>query len=113
MGRLHALWTLEGMKSLSADVIARALKDEVPGIRENAIRLVELYENGFPGLSANLLVMVNDKDPKVRFQLLCTLGYNNTPEAGAARQQLLFRDLNDDWVQIAALSANSSQTTAC
>ncbi|WP_138484700.1 PVC-type heme-binding CxxCH protein [Dyadobacter bucti] len=110
MGRLHALWTLEGMKSLTADLVARALKDQVPGIRENAIRLAELHRKDFPGLSANLLAMVNDKDPKVRFQLLCTLGYSSTPEAGAARQQLLFRDLNDDWVQIAALSANSSQT---
>lgn len=104
------MWTLEGMKSLTSEVIRKALMDEVPGIRENAIKLAELQSVHAPVLSADLLKMVDDKDPKVRFQLLCTLGYTNTPEAGAARQKLLFKDLNDDWVQIAALSANSSQT---
>ena len=46
----------------------------------------------------------------MRYQLLCTLGSLNTPEAGEARQELLFKDINDDWVQIAALSASSSQS---
>ncbi|MCE6990152.1 PVC-type heme-binding CxxCH protein [Dyadobacter sp. CY323] len=109
MGRLHALWTLEGMKSLNADLISRSLTDPVPGIRENAIRLAELHRDS-SDLLKNLLVLQNDTDPKVRYQLLCTLGYFNTPEAGTARQKLLFKDLDDDWVQIAALSANSSQT---
>lgn len=110
MGRLHALWTLEGMKALSSDVIKNALGDKEAGVRENAIKLAELHRNDFPELSAHLLKMTDDKDAKVRFQLLCTLGYLNTTEAATARQNLLFRDLNDDWVQIAALSANSSQT---
>src|SRR5690606_16551854 len=103
MGRLHALWTLEGMKSLGTELIAKGLVDPVPGIRENAIRLAELHRDG-SDLLKNLLALQNDADPKVRYQLLCTLGYFNTPEAGTARQKLLFKDLGDDWVQIAALS---------
>ncbi len=110
MGRLHALWTLEGMKALTPEVISKALSDSEAGIRENAIKLAELHLADAPALSTELLKLVDDKDPKVRFQLLCTLGYINTPEAGNARQKLLFKDLNDDWVQIAALSANASQT---
>lgn len=110
MGRLHALWTLEGMKSLTEETIAKALQDPVAGIRENAIKLAELHRTDFPKLIEKLLVLEKDSDPKVRFQLLCTLGYVDTPVAASVRQRLLFRDLQDEWVQIAALSANSSQT---
>lgn len=110
MARLHALWTLEGMKSLKSSLVASALKDAVPGIRENGIRLAELHRGDFPELANNLIALQNDPDPKVRYQLLCTLGYMDTPQVGAIRQKLLFKDLDDDWVQIAALSANASQT---
>ncbi len=48
--------------------------------------------------------------PKCVYQLLCTLGSINTPEAEKARQVLLFHDINDKWVQVAALSAAGSQS---
>ena len=108
MGRLHALWTLEGMNKLSADLIVNALQDPMPGIRENAIKLAELHLEKEPILLKGLLALQNDANAKVRFQLLCTLGFINTPEVNAARQQLLFKDLGDKWVQIAALSAKFS-----
>ncbi len=109
MGRLHALWTLEGMNKLTSDLITHTLKDPLPGIRENAIKLAELHLSVDPGLVSALLTMKDDPDAKVRYQLLCTLGFINTPKAGQVRQQLLFKDINDKWVQIAALSATSSQ----
>ena len=110
MGRLHALWTLEGMNKLTSDLITQALKDPLPGIRENAIKLAELHLAADPGLVSALLAMKDDQDAKVRYQLLCTLGFINTPEAGQVRQQLLFKDINDKWVQIAALSTTSAQS---
>lgn len=118
--RLHALWTLDGLDELKPAVIEQALKDSVPGIRENAIKLVEthlLQNNGavngdMAGLVNSLYALQTDPDPKVRFQLLCTLGYLDTPAAEQARQKLLFRDIDDKWVQIAALTASSSQSGA-
>lgn len=112
VGRLHALWTLEGMHSLSADVIKHALTDPEPGIRENAIRLAELHLNTDAELITALLGLQNDTDPRVRFQLLLTLGYIHSSEADKVRQSLLFKDINDPWMQIAALSASSSQAMA-
>ncbi|GAA4301588.1 c-type cytochrome [Compostibacter hankyongensis] len=112
MGRLHALWTLEGMDTLSSALITRALKDPEAGIRENAIKLAELHLSADPSLAAALLPLKDDPDRKVRFQLLLTLGFLDTPEVNQIRQQLLFRDINDKWVQLAALSASSSQATA-
>ncbi len=108
-GRLHALWTLEGLGKLSPKLIMQALQDTVPGIRENAIRLAELHLNEVPELTEALLALQEDNDPKVRFQLLCTLGFIDTPPAAEARQNLLFENLQDEWMQIAALSATSSR----
>ncbi|WP_305663288.1 PVC-type heme-binding CxxCH protein [Daejeonella sp.] len=110
MGRLHALWTLEGIAELSPALIEGALKDNEPGIRSNAIKLAELHLNDSPQLLKSLLALQNDIDPKVRLQLLLTLGYDNSNESATVRNKLLFRDINDKWVQIAALTASSSQT---
>ena len=109
-GRLHALWTLEGLSSLSAELIQQALQDPVAGVRENAIKLAELHLTTAPQLSKLLLPLQNDPEARVRFQLLCTLGSVNTPEALRVRNKLLFRDINDPWIQVAALSGSSSET---
>ena len=112
MGRLHALWTLEGLGELKQEQIEQALKDSEAGIRENAVQLAELHLNKSPGLSNALLAMRNDPNAKVRFQLLLTLGFIDSPESAEARNQILFADINDPWVQVAALSASSSQTAS-
>ena len=111
LGRLHALWTLEGMNKLTSELIMQALHDPEPGVRENAIQLAELHLAAWPDLVPGLIALKEDNNAKVRYQLLCTLGSVNTPEASEARQELLFKDINDNWVQIAALSASSSQSS--
>ena len=112
LGRLHALWTLEGLQELKPELIEQSLKDAVPGVRENAIKLADIHLADAPALSKALLQLQDDNDAKVRFQLLCTIGSVNTPEALQVRNKLLFRDVNDEWVQVAALSGSSSQTAS-
>jgi putative heme-binding domain-containing protein len=107
MGRLHALWTLEGLGQLTTQQIEKALHDTEPGIRENAIKLAEAHLPDSPQLANDLVGLQSDTDPKVRYQLLYTLGYINTEAAEKARQRLLFQDIDDKWVQIAALSAKA------
>ena len=111
-GRLHALWTLDGLGELHPAQIINALKDPVAGIRENAIKLAEIHLGDSPELVKVLLALHNDSNAKVRFQLLCTLGYIDSHESELARQKMLFSDINDKWVQIAALSAASSKSGA-
>ena len=105
--RLHALWTLEGLGGLTPLDIRLALQDPAPGIRENAIRLAESRLDQDPGLARDLLAMVEDAHPGVRFQLLCTLGWLDSPAARRARTRLLWRDIQDPWVQLATLSASA------
>jgi putative membrane-bound dehydrogenase-like protein len=110
VGRVHALWTLQGLGKLNSEWIRSALLDPEPGVRENAIRLAELHLDAFPELSADLLRLKTDQDPKVRFQLLCTLGFLDSPQAVQARNELLFQDLDKEWMQVAALSAPFEQS---
>ena len=104
LGRLHALWTLEGLKKLRPELLLTALEDKAAGVRENAIKLAEPFLDN-PAVAKQLLAMQNDADARVRFQLLCTLGFLESQEAAQVRENLLFKDVNDPWVQIGALSA--------
>lgn len=105
VGRLHALWTLDGLNSLDEAVIKTALHDAEAGVRENAIKLAELHWEQYPDLKNKILGLQNDSDAKVRFQLLCSLGSLDSPEAPLACQQLLKQDIDDKWVHYAALSS--------
>ena len=105
--RLHALWTLEGLGALRSSDVQVALKDPESGVRENAIRLAESRLDQAPALAQDLLAMTGDAHPAVRFQLLCTLGWLDSPSARRARRQLLLQDMEDPWVQLAALSASA------
>jgi putative membrane-bound dehydrogenase-like protein len=107
LGRVHALWTLDGLGKLDQALVARALEDTVAGVRENAIRLAEPFLATSPHLAKRLTEMAGDPDPKVRFQLLCALGFLDSPAAIAAEDKLLADGVEDRWMQAAALSASS------
>lgn len=110
LARLHALWTLHGTGALQADALRAALSDAHPGVRAQAVRLTELLDEaeGAALFEKDLVAMADDPDPKVRFQLLLTLGDMDTDEAAAARDRLLARDLADPWVHMAALTADAT-----
>ncbi|MDZ4698882.1 MAG: PVC-type heme-binding CxxCH protein [Rhodothermales bacterium] len=105
LGRLHALWTLDGLGKLTPIRIEAALRDAEAGVRENAIILAEQRLEAHPEMLARLESMESDPNARVRFQLLCTLGFFDTPESRRIRQRMLTRDMDDPWMQVAALSA--------
>jgi putative membrane-bound dehydrogenase-like protein len=105
VGQMHALWTLDGLGELSSSSIVDALNHPEAGVRENAIRLAELHLSEMPELADALLAMGDEPNDRVRFQLLATLGDIETERAQTLRQELLFGDLENRWMQIAGLSA--------
>ena len=107
LGRLHALWTLEGIGKLETNLVEKALEAGEAGLRENAILLAERRLADSPALTKKLIAMTDDPDARVRFQLLCTLGDLDLAPAGIARDKLLARDFDDRWVRVAALSSSS------
>jgi putative membrane-bound dehydrogenase-like protein len=109
--RLEALWTLSGLGKLDGALIEGALADKSNAIREYAIRLAEQRLPSSASLAEKMQALVDDADPRVRFQLLCTLGSAESAAARTARQKVLSKDLDDRWVQIAALSASPKEAS--
>ncbi len=76
LARYHAMWTLEGLGTLSRAVIDKLFTDKDPDIRKMAIRVSEtLYKNGDKGLGQDYLKFTNDPDFEVVIQAMMTLGF--------------------------------------
>ena len=103
LGRLHALWTLDGLGALNADLIRAALKDEEPGLREHGLRLAE---RRLPELAAEIRGLARDPDPRVRFQAAFSVGQTGADDAVVgALAAILEKDVADRWTRLAALSS--------
>ena len=100
--KVQALWLLQSKGQLDQKTLLLALQAKEAGLRENAIKLAEV--SAFTELLFGK-DLTKDPSPKVRYQLLCTLGNLQTPEAEAARLAILGQDIEDNWVGLAAISA--------
>ena len=109
---VHALWALEGFHSIDESTLSKAFQNPVAGVRENAIKIAELHLQQTPQLKNDLLSLQSDTSAKVRYQLLCTLGNLNDAASELVRQKLLMKDIEDKWVQVAALTSSSGKEYA-
>jgi putative membrane-bound dehydrogenase-like protein len=100
--RLHALWTLDGLDALTAELVSAALADSHPGIRENALRMAETR---LPELGRAVAAMTADPDARVRFQLALTLGRLGGAEGANGLVDLARRDAASEWSRIAILAS--------
>jgi len=104
LGRIHALWTLEGLGALNAKVIAAAMDSKDPHTLETAIRLAELLPPGeveslLPKLQALSIppVMV------VRRQLAASLGRMPGDHALWLLKEVLLADIDQPFFREAAI----------
>lgn len=70
IGRLHALYTLEGLHALDATLVKKALSDPEPGVREHGLMLAER----FPQYFTEVVNLIDDVSPQVAFQATLSLG---------------------------------------
>jgi len=74
LGRLHGLWTLQGLKKLDESTVRAALQDEHPKIRGAAIRLYEPFARAQSEAAARLRALLKDPNADVQLQLALSLG---------------------------------------
>lgn len=73
LARLDALWTLEGLDSVSPDFLRVMLADQNPQVRAAAVRVSEsVYENGDRSIVPDVRAMAKDSDPNVAVQVMLT-----------------------------------------
>ncbi|MFT4690634.1 MAG: mono/diheme cytochrome c family protein [Limisphaerales bacterium] len=73
LGRLHALWTLEGIGAVDLETVSVATTDSHPKVRAAAIRVGESLGSNST-YQATLRKLGNDPDPGVQLQALLSLG---------------------------------------
>lgn len=104
LGKVHALWTLEGLSALEESLVLKALKDQHPRVREHAVRLAENFIKSQTAQTA-ILATANDNDVRVQFQTALTLGQTKTTTTLNALAELAMRHAEDQWFRLAVLSS--------
>jgi len=109
LGRMHALWALEGQNALKPDHVLRGLDDTDERVRENAVLLAERFLGANAPAAATvtprLLALAADPSIHVRYQLAFTLGELKSAAAVPALAAIVGRDAGDRWVRAAVLSS--------
>jgi mono/diheme cytochrome c family protein/glucose/arabinose dehydrogenase len=106
LGRMHALWTLDGLGDRDPATLGAALGDQDGRVRAAALRIAEALFTvpaGAP-LLAKACALAKDPEPRVRLQAAMGLGLSSDPKARAALQALLLADGGSAYVRDAALS---------
>jgi len=112
LGRLHAIYTLDGMNALTAQHIVRGLADEHPRVRENAAQLAGLRFSNDAAVAEALLARANDDDLWVRYRVAFAVGdlAETYREACVTTLgQVLRRDGDNRWMRLAVLSSLAGQ----
>ena len=105
LGRIHALWTLEGLAALDGQLVLRALKDSDPRVREHALRLSEGFLGESPPVRGAVFALTKDPDAHVQLQLAFTLGQMKDQRALGALAELVTQRGSDQWFRLAILSS--------
>ena len=115
LGKVHALWTLQGLSQLDDGLLISALRDAAAEVREQAVilatrrRAAEENNKSAPYSSVvhkELLSLSADESPRVRFQVALALADHSDAASVEALMAIARRDASDPWMVIAALSSS-------
>lgn len=105
VGRIRALWSLEGLDALRDEDIIQALDDRSAAVRHNAVRLAENRLDSSDRLREAVLRRAGDSAIRVRYQAALTLGGLEDDRAVGALAELAARDGESPWMRTAILTA--------
>jgi putative membrane-bound dehydrogenase-like protein len=106
--RMHALYALDGLNQLNANLLSDALADKDAIVRRHAVRLCEhigFNRQAASTLLPRLLGLVDDPDILVRYQLAFTLGELPSQDRSEMLAMLAQRNARDRWMSAAILSS--------
>ncbi len=111
LARIHALWTLEGLGAVTADLAAPATEDASPRVREAALRIAEPLL-GDARVAGAVLARTGDPSAAVRRQLLFTLGEFQSRDALGGFSRVLLRDGDQPGIVEIAMSGLAARELA-
>ncbi len=105
--RIHALWSLEGLGSLTADPLLASLSITTPRLAAQAAKLAEGRLGSDPRFLDALMKLAASNDVRLRFQVALSLGASTDARAASALAAIARRDLGDNWTRLAVLSSSA------
>lgn len=111
LGRLHALWTLDGMRRLDRDTVAAALASTDARVATAAMRLAEkwLAQPGEPGIFREVAAVASAGRPRVILQKALSCGAANSTEAVAALAEIARQSGDQIFIPSAIVSGLSGR----
>ncbi len=105
--RVQALWTLQGLGVLDRRLVERALQDESPRVREQAVRLLEPWLREDPQREQKLVRQAVDQqdDDRLLFQAALSVGEAGTHVDPEMLADWAWRGKQDPWIRVATLSS--------
>jgi glucose/arabinose dehydrogenase/mono/diheme cytochrome c family protein len=90
LGRIHSLWTLEGLNAMDKTTLFKALSDKDATVRRTAVWISEMYiKKQDETVIKKLSTLANDPDDDVKVQLVLSLSYGKSPLARATVNRTL------------------------
>lgn len=107
LGRLHALYALDGMKALKPGHVLEGLRDADDAVREHSVRLAERFADEPDGeeLRRRLPDLARDPSAFVRFQLAFSMGLLKAPDRIDALATIARTDAGSRYVRAAVLNS--------
>ncbi len=104
LGRIHALYTLDGLASLDVQTVLSRLADDHAQVRRHAVALTERLAKT-TALSSRLLELADDESLEVRYQLAFTIGSIESQHRLEILTRLIRAGAGDRWMQAAVQSS--------
>lgn len=111
IGRVHAMWTLEGLGQTDAEFALSLLKDKDHRVRQTAIRLLEpSFQSGDDSHLAKVAELMVDKNPRVVAQAINSVQFLRSPDANDQILAGMLANENNDFVQgVGRLALNAKK----
>lgn len=112
LGRLHALWTLEGLGALDKPTLLAALNDPEVQIRKAAIRLGEPFlKQSDPDVLGAMQRLSKDSGRDVLSQLVLSLSQSNSPLARSITKNIVAQKPGDELLMGIRASLKKTEET--
>ncbi|MEJ7684023.1 MAG: HEAT repeat domain-containing protein [Segetibacter sp.] len=99
LGRLHALWTLDGLEATDKEVLLKAMEDEDPQVRKAAIWISEPFiKKNDVQVIDKLEKLKGDESYDVQTQLVLSLNYAKTDKAKDIVKNILEKNSKNQMV---------------
>ena len=101
--KMHALWALEGLKSIEETTLLEKFQDEDPRVRRTAIRISELYlKQNNETILAAVDALKKDEDKEVLLQVLLSLRSSSQENAKKTMRTIAYREFGNDVIATTA-----------